>query len=181
MLLNAKNNNFRVELPKEFFPKEICDKYMFYLKRLPIIYDNIPDFINSSIQGISFPAPKGPVVEQTLLEDPIKWKGRGNLERWLDREFSITFKLCEGYINYWIMFEILQHFYAYDNLKYMLGDIVLQFLDNVGYELVAFRFEKTLFTGMSGLELSFASNVPDFKTFDCSFMYNYPHIIKRLD
>jgi hypothetical protein len=181
MILNAKNNNFRLVLPKNFFPDEVCKKYEFYLKRLPMIYDNIPDFVNASIQGVSFPAPKGPTVTQTLEEDPIIWKGRGRLERWLPREFSITFKLYEGYINYWIMFECLQAFYAYDNLKYLGEDIVLQFLDNTGYELIAFKFEKTVFTGMSGLELSFASNVPDFKTFECDFSYNYPHILKRLD
>ncbi|MCK9574561.1 MAG: hypothetical protein WC979_01505 [Candidatus Pacearchaeota archaeon] len=181
MILNAKNNNFRLEIPKEFFYKDVTEKYEFYLNRLPVPYDNIPDFVNASIQGVSFPAAAGPTVDQTSFEDPIKWRGRGKLERWLTREFSITFKLYEGYINYWIMFEQLQKFYSYDQTNYMLNDFVLQFLDNTGFELIAFKFEKIIFTGISALDLSFSSNTPEFKTFTCDFAYNYPHIIKRLD
>ncbi|HRW21753.1 MAG TPA: hypothetical protein P5509_07265 [Bacteroidales bacterium] len=181
MILNAKNNNFRIEFPSEFFYPEVVDKYNFYLKRLPIPYTNMRDFVNASIQGVTFPAASGPIVDQTLYEDPVKWKGRGKLERWISREFSVTFKLYEGYINYWIMFEQLQKFYAYDQPNYMLGDLVLSFLDNSGFEIIAFKFIKVVYQGISSLDLSFSSNVPDFKTFQCDFVFNYMDIIKRLD
>jgi len=181
MILNAKNNNFRLEFPKQFFYDEVIDKYKFYLKRLPMPYDNIRDFINASIQGVSFPAASGPMVDQTLYDDPVKWRGRGSLERWIDREFSVTFKLYEGYINYWIMFEQLQKFYSYDQRNYMMDDLVLSFLDNSGFEIIAFKFMKIVYHGISSLDLSFSSNVPEFQTFTCDFVFNYMDIIKRLD
>lgn len=181
MIVNARNNNFRLEIPKKFFFDSVIDKYDFYLKRMPTPYSDIASIINASIQGVSFPAAVGPVIDQTLFDDPIKWKGRGNLNRWITKEFSITFKLYEGYINYWIMFEQLQAYYDYNQRIAFMEDFVLQFLDNTGFELIAFKFEKTIFTGISNLDLSFSSNVPNFQTFTCDFVYNYAHIIKRLD
>lgn len=182
MILNAKNNNFRLEFPKEFFFDDVVNKYKFYLQRTPVPYTTIKDFINSSIQGVSFPAAEAPEpVEQILYEDPIKWRGRGKLERWINRDFTVTFKLYEAYINYWIMFEQLQKFYAYEQPNYMLGDLVLSFLDNTGFEIIAFKFEKIVYTGISELDLSFSSNIPEFTTFTCDFKFNYMDIIKRLD
>lgn len=77
------------------------------------------------------------------------------------------------------MFEQLQAFYAYEQPEYMLGDFTLQFVDNTGFELIAFKFGSIVYNAISSLDLSFSSNVPDFKTFDCTFQYNYMDILKR--
>lgn len=181
MILNAKNNNFRFEFPRNFFFDSVIEKYTPYIKKMPIPYDNLRDYINSSIQSVSFPSMEGPTVDQTLLEDPVKWRGRGRMERWLSRDFTVTFKLYEAYLNYWIMFEQLHAFYSYEQPDYLLGDFVLQFLDNNGYEMIAFKFGKVVYTGISNLELSFSSNMPQFTTFTCNFHYNYPEILNRRD
>lgn len=181
MIVNAKNNNFRIEFGRDFFTQDVIDTYLPYIKKLPIPYTNIRDYVDSTIQSVTFPSVEGPTVEQTLGEDPIIWKGRGRLERWLSRDFTITFKLGEGYLNYWIMFEQLRQFYSYEEEKYMKGDIYLQFLDNSGFEVIAFRFGKIVYKSISELELSFSSNVPEFQTFTCTFSYNYPEILHRND
>lgn len=181
MFLNAKNNNFRFEFPRDFFFKEVVDKYTPYIKKMPVPYDNLRDYINASVQSITFPSVAGPTVDQTLLEDPIVLKGRGDTKRWMSRDFSVTFKLCEGYLNYWIMFEQLMAFYDYHNGDYTMGDVILQFLDNNGFEFIAFRFGKIVYTGISELNLSFSSNIPEFQTFTCDFKYNYPTILNRKD
>jgi len=181
MILNAKDNNFRVEFPRGYFYKEVCDKYEPIIKRMPIPYDNLRDYMNSSIQSITFPSIEGPLVDQLILDDPVTWKGRGNVERWMSRDFTITFKLYEAYLNYWIMFEQLRYFYDYHTKDIALPGITLQFLDNDGYEIIAFLFKQTVFYGISSIELSYGSNVPNFKTFTCSFKYNYPEILHRLD
>lgn len=181
MILGAKNNIFRLEFPVGYFFDSVCKKYEPYIKRLPIPYDNVRDFMNSSVQSVSFPAIEGPTVEQKVAEDPIIWKGYGNLEHWMGREFTVTFRLYEGYLNYWIMFDQLRTFYSYENRKALLPDLILQFMDNNGYEFIAFRFGQTLLTSISELELSFSSNMPEGSTFTCNFKYNYPEILNRKD
>ena len=106
MILNSRNNNFIVRFQKNFFYPELVAKYETYIKRLPIPYENLQDYMTAGIQAISFPSLTAETVEQTLYEDPIKAKGGLRPIYWLDRNFTITFKSYEGYINYWVMFDM---------------------------------------------------------------------------
>lgn len=182
MILNAKNNNFFIELPRGFFYDEVIKKYDFYIKRLPNPYENIRDFINASIQGVSFPSISMDIVEQTLYEDkPVKWKDGFNFEKHIDKSFTMTFKGYEGYINYWILFEQLYWFYNYDAENEYFPEMTLSMLDNTGFELIAFNFNKILMTEISSLDLSYSSNLPDLNTFTVTFHYNYFELKRRLD
>ena len=181
MFPNAKNNNFYVAFPKKFFYKDVVEKYDFYIKRLPNPYETVADFVNSSIQGITFPSLSMGTVEQALYEDyPVKWKDGFNFNKSIDKNFSITFKLFEGYINYWILFDQLQYFYDYDADNEFFPPMTLSFLDATGFELIAFTFNKIVMTDLSELELSYANNVPEFQTFTATFVYNYFDVKRRL-
>lgn len=181
MIPNAKNNNFFVTLTDLFFYPEIIEKYKFYVDRLPNPYENIPDFVNSSIQGISFPSIDMGTVEQSLMEEPVRWKDGFNFDKTMDKSFVITFKLFEGYINYWIMFDQLRKFYEYDTKNEFFPPMTVSFLDNTGFELIAFKFNKVLMTSLSSLDLTYAENIPEFQTFDVGFTYNYFDVENRLD
>ena len=181
MIPNAKNNNFFITFPKQFFYEEIIEKYNFYIQRLPNPYQNIPDFINSSIQGVSFPSVEMGTVDQTLMDDPVKWKDGFNFETNLNKTFTITFKLFEGYINYWIMFDQLRKFYHLDTKNEFFPPMTLSFLDNTGFELIAFKFDKIIMTSISSLDLSYAENIPEFQTFSIDFHYNYFSVENRLN
>jgi len=180
MILNAKNNNFRFEFPRNFFEDNITKEYEYIIKRLPCPYKTIRDYVNASIQEVTFPSVSLPKVEQQSLHNPeIPWKGKGNLELNIDKEITVTFKLYEGFVNYWIMFEHLDHFYKYTTRKQFLPDMFLMFLDNTGYELFTIKFGRIIYNGISDLSLSFATNVPEFNTFTCDFTYTSFNLLKR--
>ena len=181
MILSAKNNNFIVRFNKGFFYDSIVSKYETYIKRLPIPYENLHDYMTAGIQAMTFPALTAEPVEQILYEDNYTSKGGLRLERYLDREFNITFKLYEGYINYWVMFDMFRAFYDLDNKEAFLPDVTLSFLDQTGFEFVAVEFHQVLMTNISELELNYSSNTAEFKTFNMNFKYNYIKIKKRFD
>jgi hypothetical protein len=181
MILSAKNNNFIVRFNKGFFYQSVVDKYETYIKRLPIPYETIHDYMTAGIQAMTFPALTAEPVEQILYEDNYTSKGGLRLERYLNREFNITFKLYEGYINYWVMFDMFRAFYDLDNKEAFLPDVTLSFLDQTGFEFVAVEFHQVLMTNISELELNYSSNTAEFKTFNMNFKYNYIHIKKRFD
>ena len=181
MILNAKNNNFIVRFNKGFFYPSIVEKYETYLKRLPMPYESLHDYMTASIQWMSFPPLTAEPVDQILYEDNYSSKGGLRLERYLDRNFNITFKLYEGYINYWVMFDTFRAFYDLDNKEKFLPDITLSFLDQTGFEFIAVHFSQIIATNISELELNYSSNVAEFKTFNMNFRYNYIDIKKRLD
>jgi len=180
MILNSKNNNFLVRFPKNFFYPSIVDKYTTYLKRLPLPYDNIADYMSASIQSITFPALTAETVEQTLYEEPVTAKGGKRFERYLDREITMSLKSYEGWINYWIFFDQMFAYYDLDNKDKYLPDLTLSFLDHTGFEFVSINFQQIVMTGMSELELNYASNTAEFRNFNVTFKYNYLKILKRL-
>ncbi len=181
MILSAKNNNFIVRFNKGFFYPSIVDKYETYIKRLPIPYETIHDYMTAGIQAMTFPALTAEPVEQILYEDNYTSKGGLRLERYLDRQFNISFKLYEGYINYWVMFDMFRAFYDLDNKDAFLPDVTLSFLDQTGFEFVAVEFHQVIMTNISELELDYSSNTAEFKTFNMNFKYNYINIKKRFD
>ena len=181
MILSAKNNNFIVRFNKGFFYESIVNKYETYIKRLPIPYENLHDYMTAGIQAMTFPALTAEPVEQILYDDNYTSKGGLRLERYLNREFNITFKLYEGYINYWVMFDMFRAFYDLDNKEAFLPDVTLSFLDQTGFEFIAVEFHQVLMTNISELELNYSSNTAEFKTFNMNFKYNYIKIKKRFD
>jgi hypothetical protein len=181
MILNSRNNNFIVRFQKNFFYPEIVKKYETYLKRLPIPYENLQDYMTAGIQAISFPSLNAETVEQTLYEDPITAKGGLNPIYWLDRNFTITFKSYEGYINYWVMFDLFFDYYNMNQKNKYLGDVTISFLDQTGFEFIAVELSQVTYTSLSELELNYSSNTAEFRNFTASFKYNYINIKKRLD
>ena len=180
MILNSKNNNFIVRFNKGFIYPEIVKRYETYLKRLPIPYESVQDYLTASIQAMSMPSLAVEPVEQTLYEDPHSSKGGKRFETYLDRTFTITFKTYEGYINYWIMFDLFRAYYDLDNKVEFLTDINLTFLDHTGFEFITINFNQIILTNLSELELNYSSNTAEFRTFTATFKYNYMKIEKRL-
>lgn len=181
MILNSKNNNFIASFPKNFLYEKVRKRYTPLLKRLPLPYDGITDYLNASIQQFTFPGVSVETVEQTLSEDKVQWKDGYRLGKSFDKNFTVTFKNYEGYLNYWMMFDQFQEFLKYDNAKQYLPNITLSFLDQNGFELIVIEFKQVLMKGISELELNFASNAPEFQSFSCDFAYNYFELKRRLD
>lgn len=181
MILSSKNNNFIVRFNQGFFYPSIVQKYETYLKRLPLPYQTLHDYMTASIQAMTFPALTAEPVEQILYEDAVSWKGGLRLERYLSRDFNITFKLYEGYINYWVMWDLFRAFYDLDNKEEFLADVTLTFLDQTGFEFMAVELHQILITSISELELNYSSNTAEFKNFNCNFKYNYIKVKKRFD
>lgn len=181
MILNAKNNNFIFNFPKIFFPESITSKYEKYLNRLPLPFETMKDFVNHSVQSVTFPAFSIPVIEQEINKgDIIYSKGGKLLRNYMEKELSVTFKITEGYLNYFFWMDVMTDFYSYDSAETYKPFVYLRFLDNSGYEFVRYKFDEIIIKGMSTLELSYNSNIPTFNTFTVDFAFNYYKIEKTI-
>lgn len=183
MILNSRSNLYNFKFPRTFVPKEVADKYIEYLNRMPgnVIQDPI-DFINYSIQGISIPGISFDPVEQNPNDGTITYKrGFTPVQNLINREFTVSMQLLDGFINYWIMTDTLLYYYDRSNTKPYIDDLKLQILDAEGIHIMSAVFEKPIFRGIGELDLSMASNVADFTTFNCDFVYNKFNLINELD
>jgi hypothetical protein len=181
MFLNSGANSFKVEIPRPFIPKHIKQKYQSYLKRLPTPIADISDLINHTIQSVTVPSVSyDPIVQQQTKENPRDPKARGfsrsfrstvSDKELVDKTFSITFKMVDGYLNYWIMQEVFWHYYDFRNDNTYTYNIPIRILDADGIVMFSSQYSGVLFTGLGELELSYANNIREFKSFDCNFTY----------
>jgi len=182
MLLNALNNQFVVRFPKTFFYKEIHEKWTPIIKRLRLPYENLEDFMNSSIQAINFPAIDLPFIEQPQQQFRIAYRGGKELEPVFDKNLTLTFKLSEGFITYWILFEQIELFIqVYETKKPFWDPMYVSFLDHHGYELIAFSFNKIIPTNMSQFNVSYSTTAAEFSTFTVNLRYNRFKIQRRIN
>jgi hypothetical protein len=180
MILNSKNNNFIIRFARGWVYEEIMAKYSPYLNRLPIPYETVQDYLESTIQSITFPSVAAEPVEQVLYEDPVKWKGAKKLLRYMDKKITVNFKLTEGYINYWIMYDLFNQYYSLDQENPFLNNVYITFLDHIGFEFVRVQLEQIVFLSISDLELNYSSTTAEFKTFSTEFSFNYLKISNNI-
>jgi hypothetical protein len=181
MILNALNNQFIFHMGPNFFYPEIHQKWTPVIKRLKLPYESLEDFMNAAVQSISFPSITLDTVEQTQQHFRIAYRPGKELEPLFDKNLTVTFKLSEGFITYWILFEQIELFIKLYEVKKPFWDpLFVSFLDHHGFELVAFSFEKIIPTALSQFEISYATTAAEFNTFTLNLQYNRFKVKNRL-
>lgn len=181
MILNSLNNQFIVQFPSGFFYTDIVKKWTPVVKRMKLPYETLEDFINATVQSITFPAVELPPVEQGQSQFRIQYRPGKELEPLIDKNLTITFKLSEGFISYWILFEQIEKFMEYGDTVPFWPPMYVSFLDHRGFELVAFSYEKIIPLNLSQFEISYAQTAAEFNTFSMGLRYNRYVIKRRID
>lgn len=183
MILNSRNNLFNFKLPRTFIPKEVADKYIPYLNRMPgnLITEPI-DFINYSIQGVGIPGISFDPIEQNPNDGTVSYhRGSIPIQNTIERQFTIEMQLLDGYINYWIMQDTLLYYYSKAQSKPYTDDLKLQILDSEGIHVMSAVFEKPILNSITELELNMSSNIAEFNTFTLNFYYNKFNLKLEID
>lgn len=192
MILNAKNNQFKIILPRKFFSEEVEKKYGFYLKRLPTPFESITDFTNHTIQSVNFPGVSSDLVEQwvgrrvevdgkQVTKNPQYWRQAADLDRVIPKEFTINFKAADAYLNYWALFEQFRIYLSIPNEEDYIPDFQLIYLDREGYQILTILLKQPIIKGISEVEMNYSSAAMEFKTFSMNIGYNTFEIDVKLD
>jgi hypothetical protein len=178
MLLNPKSNSFYFVFPRGFFPDTVVNKYMPYLKKQPIPFDTVAQYINSTIRSIGFPGMSIDSVEQVRnLGKKINYKSSTPVQELFSKEFTIQFKSVDGFINYFIMLDTILHFLNFQNPQVFIQDLPVRIMDNEGNIVTSLTFQEVILTSFSELELSYTSNAPQPTSFTVGFKANYIDIV----
>lgn len=171
--INPIRSNYILRLPQGWLYKSIKDKYDFILKRLPIPYNTLEDYISSSITKFTLRGAGFEPVEQRLYEDPVKWKSGFNYKNILDRVISIEFKIYEHFWNYLIMYDQFIEYLDYDNKEEFMPDLIMFLLDHTGHAIYKIHYKQLVYKSISDLDLDYSIHESGFTTFTCEFNYNY--------
>lgn len=172
MILNTKHNQFVLLFPPDFYTTAIQEKYKMYHNQLLIPYDKVDEFMSSTIQSVDFPGwtMEGPQQIRPLGAEQ-EFKSSKPVKDLIKREFTVKFKLADGFMNYFLFFENAIDFLDFNNAKQYFDTMTLGLMGNEGYLLAILNFHKILLNGMSEFSLSYSAVGDDFNTFDAKFTY----------
>jgi hypothetical protein len=174
MILNPRGNSFYFNFPRGFFPGRVTEKYLPYIKKQPVPFDTVEQYINSTIQSVSFPSLTLDSVEQVRkLGKKISYKGSNPVQDLFSKEFSINMKMTDGFMSYWIMLDTILDFVNFANPEVFLMNLPLRIMDSHGSIVASVVFQEVLFTSFGEIELNYTSNNPQFSTFPVGFKCNY--------
>ena len=174
MILNSRNNLYDFRFPRSFIPKEVADKYRKYLNKIPgnLMAEPI-DFVNYSIQGINIPGISFDPTTQADNDGTTRYhRGAIPIQNTIERQFTVTMQLLDGFINYWIIQDTLLYYYARSTKEPYTQDLTLRILDAEGASVAFLKFGKPIMNSINELSLNMSENVADFSTFEITFFYN---------
>lgn len=174
-LLNSKFSNYIFNFPKNWFYPEIVETYEPYFKRTVMPFKNLTDYMNFTVQSISWPAIAIETVTQDIKDLQKTYKNGWDLTRQTDKNLTVTFRTTEGFLNYFVMKSQLEMYYAKGSTAkndVFLPDLNLMMLDHRGHLVIMQNMKEVVFSGLSELELSQAANVPEYRTFSADFKFN---------
>jgi len=173
-ILNARSNSFYFNFPKGFFPLSVENRWIDYLKKQPTPYDTITSYMNSSIQSVGFPTLTAGLVSQTKnLGKEINYQSATPVQDLFSRDFDVTFRIGEGFSNYFIMLETVLDKLAFQNDNIFTPVLPLRILNNEGGIVVSVLFKEVTLTGVGTINLNYTNNSPSVNTFTVGFKCNY--------
>jgi len=173
-ILNVRSNSFYFNFPKGFFPGSVETKWIDYLKKQPTPYDTLTSYMNSSIQSVSFPTMNIDLVSQTRnLGKQINYQSATPVQDLFSRDFSVSFRISEGFVNYFIMLETVLDKLAFQNDDLFTPILPLRILDNEGGVVISVLFKEVTLTSVNNIDLNYTANAPTVQTFTVGFKCNF--------
>lgn len=174
MVLNSKSQMFSCWFDQIYFYPEIEEKYSSILNRMMLPYLSLSDFMNSQIQSVTLPAINIDPAIQQHGQYQIGYASGKELDALIDRTITIDFKLTESYLTYWILYDQINLYLQYNKIMPCWWDpINITFLTDFGFEFQTMQFSQIVPMTLSGLNLSYKSQISTYNTIQLSMRYNY--------
>ena len=172
--LSTINNQFHFNLPIDFVPKSEEEQYLKLIKGMRKPYTSVVDYLNSTIQSISFPSITFPTVnnEQNKQRKKIKWKTVSNIFDLFEQSVTITFLDVDSHLNYMILLDVLCNHYLNAEQPYDQSILVTLINEN-RRPLYNIQYRSLLWTDLDGNTFGYNDQAIQSKTFTASFTFNY--------
>lgn len=195
--LSPRADLFSFKFPKDFLPKEINDKYTNLLnKKDKSVIRNAIDYLNESIQSVSFPGLSDLLVEQTqhskhpenhnkqiglngarVNVEPVRNNNTyspANILSQINGELTVTLRKNQGLYNYFMIYESIFHkvLKEYANVTKEDDFFEIDILEETGEIFAKVKLFQPRIDGIDGLEFSFNKLERQTETFDLKFKFN---------
>lgn len=192
--LSPRLDLFDFSIPKTFFPEEIIAKYDNIISsNKPCVIKDSLNYLNESIVGFSLPGLSDLNIYQyqiskfnpvntkqfdsktTFTTEPFhenKYQSSENILAKIEKQFTITFRLNQGLLNYFMIYETAFHRYCRPYM-YDSNDVFELYLKNESGKYIAkIIFKQPQINSIDGLEFSMNKVERGSETFNVIFDFN---------
>jgi hypothetical protein len=177
MRLSSQNSQFIFNLPVNFIPPALIETYQPILEKNWIQYENIIDYLNSTIKSVNFPGMSFEMPKQMLIRGKERsFKPAKNIQDIIStRELTVTFRSVDSDLNYWLMFDILSKHYLDVENQY-LTPFTITCVDIHRDAIYVIKFYEIILKGVSENTFNYSQQKVNAKEFTLSFNFNFYEI-----
>lgn len=174
MRLSSQSSQFIFNLPSTFLPNETIETYMPILEKNWVQYDNIIDYLNSTIKSVNFPGISFDMPSQMLIRGKKRnYKPSVNVQDIItNRELQVTFRSVDSDLNYWLMFDIInKHYLDVDNQ--FLDPFTITCVDIHRDAIYIIKFYEIIFKSINDNTFNYSQQKISSKDFILTFNFNF--------
>jgi len=182
MRLNSQNSQFIFNLPQDFLKPETINTYQPILEKNWVQYENVIDYLNSTIKSVNFPGISFEMPKQILMRGKERqFKPAKNVQDiTTTHELTITFRSVDSDLNYWLMFDLISKHYM-DVENSFLNPFTITCVDIHRDALYVIRFYEIILKSLSENTFNYSQQKVTSKDFTLAFHFNFYDIEFILD
>jgi hypothetical protein len=182
MRLSSQNSQFIFNLPVNFIPTEIIETYQPILEKNWVQYENVIDYLNSTIKSVNFPGMTLEMPQQILVRGKQRnYKPSRSIQDIITtRELTVTFRSVDSDLNYWLMFDILSKHYL-DTENAFLTPFTILCVDIHRDAIYVIKFYEIILKSLSDNTFNYSQQKVNPKEFTLTFNFNFYEIEFLLD
>lgn len=174
MRLSSQASQFIFNLPQSFLKAEIIDTYTPVLEKNWVQYENVIDYLNSTIKGVNFPGISFELVKRIEVRGKERYlKPAKNIQDIpTTHDLTVTFRSVDSDLNYWLMFDIMsKHYLDTDNA--FLEPFTITCVDIHRDAIYIIRFYEIILKSLSENTFNYSQQKVNAKEFTITFHFNF--------
>jgi hypothetical protein len=174
MRLSSQNSQFIFNLPSDFLPQEIINTYTPILEKNWIQYENVIDYLNSTIKNVTFPGISFEGPKQVYPRGKERYyKPAKNVQDIITtRDITVTFRSVDSDLNYWLMFDIVsKHYLDVENLY--VNPFTITCVDIHRDAIYRIAFRQIILKSLSDKTFDYSQQKINEQTFTLTFGFNF--------
>ena len=174
MRISSQSSQFIYNLPSDFVTPEVVNSYQPILEKNWIQYENVIDYLNSTIKSVSFPGISFDMPKQILMRGKERnFKPSKNIQDIITtRDLTVTFRSVDSDLNYWLMFDIISKHYL-DTENQWLSPFSITCVDIHRDGIYKINFFEIILKALQDNLFNYSQQKVSSKEFTMNFNFNF--------
>ena len=174
MRLSSQGSQFIFNLPSDFIKQEIINTYTPILEKNWVQYENVIDYVNSTIKSVNFPGVGIDMPKQTNMRGKERqFKPAKNVQDiTTTHDLTVTFRSVDSDLNYWLMFDIISKHYL-DTENSWVNPFTITCVDIHRDAIYVIRFYEIVLKSLSDNTFNYSQQKVNPKDFTIGFHFNF--------